>query len=162
MVTVDFVPRYNLCLLSHFFQPFVLIVLDTAAGVWLDRNGLVTSRSGKGHSDSDHALELMRRCRHAAASIGVRIYIYGGLRGGRDIKHKVFTIKTVLKRTEKINFLFFFSWRKLEWKVDSPKVVRMEMALITTLLPSVHLNIMYLTRHYLDEWPWFQLHFCLL
>ncbi|GMH31006.1 hypothetical protein Nepgr_032849 [Nepenthes gracilis] len=32
-------------------------VLDTAAGVWLDRNG------------------------HAAASVGVQIYVYGGLRG---------------------------------------------------------------------------------
>ncbi|GER32980.1 serine/threonine-protein phosphatase [Striga asiatica] len=56
-------------------------VLDTAAGVWLDRNGLVTSRVNKGHSDSDPSLESMRRCRHAAASVGVRIYIYGGLRG---------------------------------------------------------------------------------
>ncbi|KAL5561594.1 hypothetical protein UlMin_031341 [Ulmus minor] len=57
-------------------------VLDTAAGVWLDRNGLVTSsRSGKGHSEYDPSLELMRRCRHAAASVGVRIYVYGGLRG---------------------------------------------------------------------------------
>lgn len=64
------------------------VVLDTAAGVWLDRNGLVTSsRTGKGHSDYDPALELMRRCRHAAASIGVRIYIYGGLRGGKGIRH---------------------------------------------------------------------------
>ncbi|KAL0437556.1 UNVERIFIED_CONTAM: Serine/threonine-protein phosphatase BSL1 [Sesamum radiatum] len=56
-------------------------VLDTAAGVWLDRNGLVTSRGNKGHSDADPSLESMRRCRHAAASVGVRIYIYGGLRG---------------------------------------------------------------------------------
>ncbi|KAK4441724.1 Serine/threonine-protein phosphatase BSL1 [Sesamum alatum] len=56
-------------------------VLDTAAGVWLDRNGLVTSRGNKGHSDPDPSLESMRRCRHAAASVGVRIYIYGGLRG---------------------------------------------------------------------------------
>ncbi|CAA0825502.1 Serine/threonine-protein phosphatase BSL1 [Striga hermonthica] len=56
-------------------------VLDTAAGVWLDRNGLVTSRVNKGHSDSDPFLESMRRCRHAAASVGVRIYIYGGLKG---------------------------------------------------------------------------------
>ncbi|RXI02673.1 hypothetical protein DVH24_002751 [Malus domestica] len=57
-------------------------VLDTAAGVWLDRNGLVTSsRTGKGQNDYDPPLELMRRCRHAAASLGVRIYIYGGLKG---------------------------------------------------------------------------------
>nr|KJB22561.1 hypothetical protein B456_004G054500 [Gossypium raimondii] len=57
-------------------------VLDTAAGVWLDRNGLVTSsRNTKGHVEYDPSLELMRRCRHASASVGVRIYIYGGLRG---------------------------------------------------------------------------------
>ncbi|XP_022851069.1 serine/threonine-protein phosphatase BSL1-like isoform X2 [Olea europaea var. sylvestris] len=56
-------------------------VLDTAAGVWLDRNGLVTSRGNKGHAEHDPSLELMRRCRHAAASVGVQIYIYGGLRG---------------------------------------------------------------------------------
>ena len=67
------------------FKFAYVIVLDTAAGVWLDRNGLVT-RSGKGHSDYDPALELMRRCRHAAASIGIRIYIYGGLRGGKNNK----------------------------------------------------------------------------
>ncbi|KAI3439471.1 Serine/threonine-protein phosphatase [Psidium guajava] len=59
-----------------------IAVLDTAAGVWLDRNGLVTSsRPSKDHSQYDPALELMRRCRHAAAAIGVRIYVYGGLRG---------------------------------------------------------------------------------
>ncbi|GAB4841206.1 Serine/threonine-protein phosphatase bsl1 [Ancistrocladus abbreviatus] len=59
-----------------------IAVLDTAAGVWLDRNGLVaSSKATKGHSEHDPSLELMRRCRHAAASVGVRIYIYGGLRG---------------------------------------------------------------------------------
>ncbi|KAK8630505.1 hypothetical protein V6N13_079296 [Hibiscus sabdariffa] len=59
-----------------------ITVLDTAAGVWLDRNGLVTSsRNTKGHVEYDPSLELMRRCRHASASVGVRIYIYGGLRG---------------------------------------------------------------------------------
>lgn len=59
--------------------------MDTAAGVWLDRNGLVTSsRTSKDHSQYDPALELMRRCRHAAAAIGVRIYVYGGLRGGKE------------------------------------------------------------------------------
>ncbi|KAI4349581.1 hypothetical protein L6164_010154 [Bauhinia variegata] len=58
-------------------------VLDTAAGVWLDRNGLVTSssRTSKGRNDYDPSLELMRRCRHAAAAVGVRIYIHGGLKG---------------------------------------------------------------------------------
>ncbi|PIA39422.1 hypothetical protein AQUCO_02600105v1 [Aquilegia coerulea] len=59
-----------------------IAVLDTAAGVWLDRNGIVTSsRTNKVPSDLDGSLELMRRCRHASASVGVRIYIYGGLRG---------------------------------------------------------------------------------
>ncbi|KAJ4968784.1 hypothetical protein NE237_015485 [Protea cynaroides] len=59
-----------------------IAVLDTAAGVWLDRNGIVTdSRTSKGQIEYDPSLELMRRCRHAAASVGVRIYIYGGLKG---------------------------------------------------------------------------------
>ncbi|KAL5701470.1 protein-serine/threonine phosphatase [Ranunculus cassubicifolius] len=59
-----------------------IAVLDTAAGVWLDRNGIVTSsRSSKVPTDVDGALELMRRSRHSSASVGVRIYIYGGLRG---------------------------------------------------------------------------------
>ncbi|OAY49620.1 serine/threonine-protein phosphatase BSL1 [Manihot esculenta] len=57
-------------------------VLDTAAGVWLGKNGIVSSpKTSKGHSDNDPSLELMRRCRHASASVGVRIYVYGGLRG---------------------------------------------------------------------------------
>ncbi|KAJ6334551.1 hypothetical protein OIU78_011431 [Salix suchowensis] len=57
-------------------------VLDTAAGVWLDRNGLVTSsKTSKGHAEYDPSLELMRRCRHASASVGVRIYVFGGLKG---------------------------------------------------------------------------------
>jgi protein phosphatase len=68
------------------YMSFVLLVLDTAAGVWLDRNGLVTtSRTSKGHAEYDSSLELMRRCRHAAASVGVRIYIYGGLKGGKTL-----------------------------------------------------------------------------
>ncbi|XP_038709187.1 serine/threonine-protein phosphatase BSL1-like [Tripterygium wilfordii] len=59
-----------------------IAVLDTAAGVWLDRNGLVTSsRNSKGNNEYDPSLELMRRCRHASASVGVRIYVYGGLKG---------------------------------------------------------------------------------
>lgn len=58
-------------------------VLDTAAGVWLDRHGMVTSRNNKSQVE-DPSLELMRRCRHAASSVGTRIYIYGGLRGGES------------------------------------------------------------------------------
>ncbi|XP_043720245.1 serine/threonine-protein phosphatase BSL1-like [Telopea speciosissima] len=59
-----------------------IAVLDTAAGVWLDRNGVVTnSRTSKAPIEYDTSLELMRRCRHAAASVGVRIYVHGGLKG---------------------------------------------------------------------------------
>ena len=60
----------------------MLKVLDTAAGVWLDRNGLVTSSRTKGQADQDPSLELLRRCRHAAASVDTQVYVYGGLRGG--------------------------------------------------------------------------------
>lgn len=58
-------------------------VLDTAAGVWLDRNGIVTSRTLKSSNEHDASSDLLRRCRHAAASVGSQIYIYGGLRGGK-------------------------------------------------------------------------------
>ncbi|KAK8688442.1 hypothetical protein V6N13_087209 [Hibiscus sabdariffa] len=59
-----------------------IAVLDTANGEWLDRNGLVTNtQNTKGHAEHDPCLELMRRCRHAAASVGAQIYIHGGLRG---------------------------------------------------------------------------------
>ncbi|KAF6150139.1 hypothetical protein GIB67_023094 [Kingdonia uniflora] len=61
-------------------------VLDTAAGVWCDTKSVVTSpRTGRYSADAaggDAAVELTRRCRHAAASIGDFIFIYGGLRGG--------------------------------------------------------------------------------
>ncbi|XP_042475809.1 serine/threonine-protein phosphatase BSL3-like isoform X2 [Macadamia integrifolia] len=61
-------------------------VLDTAAGVWCDTKGVVTSpRTGRYSADAaggDAAVELTRRCRHAAAAIGDLIFIYGGLRGG--------------------------------------------------------------------------------
>ncbi|KAJ6816317.1 serine/threonine-protein phosphatase BSL1-like protein [Iris pallida] len=60
-----------------------IAVLDTAAGVWLDRSGIVTtsSRSQKSSNDRDNSLDLLRRCRHASASVGSQIYIYGGLKG---------------------------------------------------------------------------------
>ncbi|XP_073395969.1 serine/threonine-protein phosphatase BSL3 [Physcomitrium patens] len=61
-------------------------VLDTAAGVWCDKKAVVSSpRSGRFSQDvagGDAVLELTRRCRHAAASVGDHIYVYGGLRGG--------------------------------------------------------------------------------
>lgn len=61
-------------------------VLDTAAGAWLDRKGVVTSpRTGRYSADAaggEASVEMTRRCRHASASVGDSIYIYGGLRGG--------------------------------------------------------------------------------
>ncbi|KAG0587819.1 hypothetical protein KC19_2G193700 [Ceratodon purpureus] len=61
-------------------------VLDTAAGVWCDRRGVVTSpRIGRFSNDAaggDAINELTRRCRHAAASVGDLVFMYGGLRGG--------------------------------------------------------------------------------
>ncbi|KAK1420495.1 hypothetical protein QVD17_22143 [Tagetes erecta] len=56
-------------------------VLDTAAGVWLDRHGLVTSSPSNNEHTEDSSLDLRCRCRHAMSSVGSRLYVYGGLRG---------------------------------------------------------------------------------
>lgn len=68
----------------------LLAVLDTAAGVWCDTKSVVTSpRTGRYSADAaggDAAVELTRRCRHAAAAVGDLIFIYGGLRGGKTIR----------------------------------------------------------------------------
>ncbi|GKD35022.1 hypothetical protein Tco_1250531, partial [Tanacetum coccineum] len=56
-------------------------MLDTAAGVWLDRHGLVTSSHSSNEQTEDPSLELMRRCQHATPSIGSCVYVYGGVRG---------------------------------------------------------------------------------
>lgn len=86
---------------------FLYTVLDTAAGVWLDRNGIVSSsRSNKGH-DYDPSLELMRRCRHAAAAVGVRVYIHGGLRGGKYLHYLWWSCND---STKGLSF-FFPSWK---------------------------------------------------
>lgn len=73
--------------LNVYKQPFSHIVLDTAAGVWCDTKSVVTSpRTGRYSADAaggDAAVELTRRCRHAAAAVGDLIFIYGGLRGGK-------------------------------------------------------------------------------
>lgn len=89
-------------LLENLICLFFWLVLDTAAGVWLDRNGLVTSssRTSKGLTEFDPNLELMRRCRHAAASVGGRIYIYGGLKGGKTLKSVLKIIKNVTTEAE--------------------------------------------------------------
>ncbi|KAG5629208.1 hypothetical protein H5410_000925 [Solanum commersonii] len=63
-----------------------IAVLDTAAGVWCDIKSVVTSpRTGRYSADAaggDAAVELTRRCRHAAAAVGDLVFMYGGLRGG--------------------------------------------------------------------------------
>ena len=46
-----------------------VVVLDTAAGQWL-------TQAQTGHSD-----DVMRRCRHAMASVGPYIFVHGGLKG---------------------------------------------------------------------------------
>ena len=56
-------------------------VLDTASWVWLDRKGPISSKANRA-SDSDPFPDLLRRCRHASASVGTRLYVYGGLKGG--------------------------------------------------------------------------------
>ncbi|XP_074557163.1 serine/threonine-protein phosphatase BSL3-like isoform X2 [Curcuma longa] len=63
-----------------------IAVLDTAAGVWCDTKSVVTSpRKGRYSSDAaggELSVELTRRCRHAAAAVADKVFIYGGLRGG--------------------------------------------------------------------------------
>ncbi|KAK9055802.1 hypothetical protein SSX86_026887 [Deinandra increscens subsp. villosa] len=62
-------------------------VLDTAAGVWLDRHGLVTSSHSNNEQTEDSSLDPMRRCRHSMSSVGSRLYVYGGLRGENSPFH---------------------------------------------------------------------------
>lgn len=61
-------------------------VLDTTAGVWCDRRAVVAApRPGRFSADApggEASTELTRRCRHAAAAVGEKIFAYGGLRGG--------------------------------------------------------------------------------
>ncbi|KAG6466012.1 hypothetical protein ZIOFF_076237 [Zingiber officinale] len=63
-----------------------IAVLDTAAGVWCDTKSVVTSpRKGRYSSDAaggESSVELTRRCRHAAAAVADKVFIYGGLHGG--------------------------------------------------------------------------------
>ncbi|XP_074566428.1 serine/threonine-protein phosphatase BSL2 homolog isoform X2 [Curcuma longa] len=63
-----------------------IAVLDTAAGVWCDTKSVVTSpRKGRYSADAaggEASVEITRRCRHASAAVGDKIFIYGGLRGG--------------------------------------------------------------------------------
>lgn len=80
---------------KHYY--FLLEVLDTAAGVWLDRNGIVTStRVNKSAADLDPSLELLRRCRHGSASVGTQIFIFGGLKGGEYKSYVALPSKPVL------------------------------------------------------------------
>eukprot|EP00250_Pteridium_aquilinum_P013389 c21313_g1_i2 orf=756-3668(+) len=61
--------------------PSSAAVLDTNAAIWLDRNGVVTSPRLSRPSQDTGAVESTRRCRHAAAAVGNKVYLYGGLRG---------------------------------------------------------------------------------
>lgn len=74
--------------LSDYIVYCLCAVLDTAAGVWCDTKSVVTSpRTGRYSADAaggDASVELTRRCRHAAAAVGDLIFIYGGLRGGKE------------------------------------------------------------------------------
>lgn len=103
------------CVEFHYLPcsfPF-LSVLDTAAGVWLDRNGIVTSsRTIKSSTEFDISLDLMRRCRHASASVGVQIYIYGGLKGGNDFVIFNFKMVVFLQRTVMLP-MPFYCWGSL-------------------------------------------------
>ncbi|CAA6662120.1 unnamed protein product [Spirodela intermedia] len=58
-----------------------IAVLDTASWIWLDRKGPVTSSRTNKALSPDPSVELLRRCRHASACVGARIYVYGGLKG---------------------------------------------------------------------------------
>jgi protein phosphatase len=80
-------------------------VLDTAAGVWCDRKGVVTSpRTGRYSNDAsggDAASELTRRCRHAAAAVDDLVFVYGGLRGGMHGCHTLCLYVALLPILEK-------------------------------------------------------------
>ncbi|MCO5550471.1 hypothetical protein L7F22_003958 [Adiantum nelumboides] len=61
--------------------PASAAVLDTNAAIWLDRNGVVTSPRLSRPSQDTGVVEPTSRCRHAAAAVGDKVYVYGGLRG---------------------------------------------------------------------------------
>lgn len=64
---------------------FLCAVLDTEAAIWLDRKGVITSpRLSRPSLDADN-VEPTRRCRHGAAVVENKIYLYGGLRGGKSV-----------------------------------------------------------------------------
>lgn len=65
-------------------------VLDAVAAVWLDRNGLITSSRTKGQANQDPSLELLLCCHHDVASIDIKLYVYGCLRGG--MSSRLYTI----------------------------------------------------------------------
>ncbi|KAF3781806.1 Serine/threonine-phosphatase BSL1-like protein [Nymphaea thermarum] len=82
-----------------------IAVLDTAAGVWLDRNGIVTSsRSSKSSTEINPSLELLCRCRHAAACVGNRVFIYGGLKGDALLDDLLFAENSAIQTDEVVSF----------------------------------------------------------
>lgn len=80
-------------------------VLDTAAGFWVDRNGVVSSpRTSKSHTEFDSSLDLLKRCRHAAASVANQIFIYGGLRGEILLDDLLGSEDTASRRGTEVNY----------------------------------------------------------
>ena len=91
-------------------------MLDTAAGVWLDKHGLVTSSHSSNEQTEDPSLELMHRCRHATSSVGSCVYGYGGLRGGKSSHFYIITFQSqrfLVHRADNNKFICFLCCRSL-------------------------------------------------
>lgn len=86
----------------------VILVLDTAAGVWCDTKSVVTApRTNRYSADvagKDGSVNLMRRCRHASAAVGDLIFVYGGLRGGMNL---LATLLVILIKKKMIDWFSF-------------------------------------------------------
>lgn len=78
-------------------------MLDTSSrsGVWLDRFGPDTYNHGQ------YFTPLTRRCRHAAASVGGCIYVYGGIGGSGESNSEFLRLLVNLIFTKFADFIFF-------------------------------------------------------
>lgn len=70
-----------------------LAVINTETGEWLETNGPESTTSGSIRQNQN---QLMRRYRHAAASVGSRIYVYGGVKEGKILKFSNYLTKNNL------------------------------------------------------------------
>lgn len=61
-------------------------------------------RTSKSHTEYDSSLDLLKRCRHAAASVGNQIYIYGGLRGEILLDDLLGSDDTESRRGTEVNY----------------------------------------------------------